>query len=211
MAEVAIKKGEKEKGAQKHGTEPSGQTAVQASGERGLSRRGPASLFSLTPRDFFTASPFELMRRFTEDMDRLFEGAGAGWGGQAPAVWSPAIEVSEQDGQFTVCAELPGLNKEDVKVELTQDGLTISGERKRTREERREGIYRSERSYGSFFRTIPIPDEAQVDQAKATFADGILTVAVPVPESKRRRREIPIEAGGKGGTSPEQTEQQKAA
>jgi HSP20 family protein len=81
-------------------------------------------------------------------------------------------------------------------VELIPEGLVISGERKHEQEEKRGGIYRSERSYGSFTRTVPISDEAQIDQAKATFENGILTVNVPVPETAQRRREIPIEVNG---------------
>jgi HSP20 family protein len=154
----------------------------------------PASVFSLAPREFFSASPFELMRRFTADLDRFFEGNSSGWGSSV-RLWSPPIEISEKDGQLTVCAELPGLNKDDVKVEWTQDGLTISGERRSEQEDRREGIYRSERSYGSFKRTIPIPDEADVEHAKATFENGLLTVSVPVPETVEHRREIPIQSG----------------
>ncbi|WP_447980486.1 Hsp20/alpha crystallin family protein [Candidatus Nitrospira bockiana] len=151
----------------------------------------------MTPRDFFSASPFELMRRFSEEMDRIFEGVSPRWTGSSAGqgVWAPPIEVMEQDGNYKVCAELPGLRSQDVKVELTPDGLVISGERKREQEERREGIYRSERSYGTFYRLIPIPEEADVDQAKAQFENGVLTVTVPIPESKRRRREIPIETG----------------
>jgi len=179
------------------------------SGERGtedrsggLAKRGLSSpFFALTPRDIFTASPFELMRRFSEDMDRLFEGIGPRWGAmpEERGLWSPPIEVSEQDGQFVVCAELPGLQKEDVKVELMPNGLMISGERKRDREERREGFYRSERSYGAFSRTIPIPEEANLEQAKAQFENGILKISLPIPESKRQRREIPIETGSQQG------------
>ena len=167
--------------------------SVQTSDEQDRARRG-SSLFSLTPRDLFSASPFELMRRFTENMDRFFEGTNPG-GISSLTLWSPPIEVSEKDGQLTICAELPGLNKDDVKVELTREGLTISGERKREQEDRREGLYRSERSYGAFMRTIPMPDDAHVEQAKATFDNGVLTVSVPVPETKERRREIPIESG----------------
>jgi HSP20 family protein len=175
------------------------------SGERGaegrsggLAKRGFSSpFFALTPRDIFTASPFELMRRFSEDMDRLFEGVGPRWAAmpEESTLWSPPVEVSEQDDQFVVCAELPGIRKEDVKVELTPLGLMITGERKRDQEERGEGFYRSERSYGAFSRTIPIPEEANLEQAKAQFEDGILKVSLPIPESKRQRREIPIETG----------------
>jgi HSP20 family protein len=177
------------------------------SGEKGMARRAPASLFSLTPRDLFSASPFDLMRRFTEEMDRFFEGTSRER--SASNLWAPPIEVSEKDGQLTICAELPGLNKEDVKVELTQAGLTISGERKREQEDRRDGLYRSERSYGWFKRTIPIPDEAQVEQAKATFDNGMLTVLVPVPEIRKRGREIPIESSS--GPSQAQSTSERAS
>lgn len=203
MDDVTINKGEKESKGQKESGLP-GQALGQVLHRTGNEAwRGPASLFSLTPRDFFTASPFELMRRFTDDMVRLFEGTSPGWSTTSVmTLWSPPIEVSEKDGQIKVCAELPGLSKDHVKVEFTQEGLTISGERKREQEDRREGIYRSERSYGSFMRTIPIPDEAQFEKAKATFENGILTVSVPVPEIKCRRREIPIETiSGRQGPS----------
>lgn len=197
MADVSIKNRGKE--AQSWGEERrSGSQSLQSQAqERGVSKYGPSSIFSLTPRDFFMASPFELMRRFTEDMDRFFEVGthGTGWG-PSTGMWSPPIEVKESDGWLSICAELPGLRKEDIKVELIPEGLVISGERKHEQEEKRGGIYRSERSYGSFTRTVPIPDEAQIDQAKATFENGILTVNVPVPETAQRRREIPIEVNG---------------
>ncbi len=219
MADMPIKKGEKESASQGQATEPGRSAELQQrKGGGRVARREPPSVFSLTPRDFFTASPFELMRRFTEDMDRFFEGTAPGWGGGSMPMWSPPIEITEKDGQFTVCAELPGLSKDYVKVELTEEGLTISGERKQEQEERRGGLYRTERSYGSFWRTIPIPDDAQVEQAKATFENGLLTVSVPVPASTQRRREIPIESEGgagqtsrKGGPSATPSEAAKAA
>jgi HSP20 family protein len=207
------KKGEKETTSQGAAAETGKQTtAVQQGGERAMGRRGMPSLFSLTPRDFFNASPFDLMRRFTEDMDRFFEGAGPGWTtGSSMGIWSPPIEITEQDGQLMISAELPGVKKDDVKVELSPEGLMISGERKREQEERRGGMYRSERSYGSFLRTIPIPDDAQTDEAKATFEDGILKISVPVPETKQRRREIPIEGGGARSGAQESQTSAKAA
>jgi HSP20 family protein len=186
MANPGMKKDEQQ-------TEGQGSQSIQR-GEREIGRWGAPSVFSFTPRDFFSASPFELMRRFTDDMDRLFESVGSRWRGSPSKMWSPPIEISEKDGQLNVCAELPGIDKEDVKVELSPEGLTISGERKQEEEERQGDFYRSERSYGAFSRTIPLPEDAEIDNAKATFENGVLTVSVPVPESKRRRREIPIEA-----------------
>ncbi len=141
--------------------------------------RGQASLFSLTLRDILAANPSELMRRFTEGVDRLFEGTSI----SPMTVWSPSIAISEKDGQIKILAELPGLSKNDVLVELTQDKLIISGERKRAQNDRHEGMDWSERFCGSFTRTIPIPDEAHVEKLKATFENEILTVLMPVPSS----------------------------
>ena len=95
-----------------------------------------------------------------------------------------------------VRAELPGLNKDDVKVEVTDDGLIIRGERKQEHEEKGEGFYRSERSYGQFYRLIPLPEDVNTDQVRADFSNGVLEITVPVPERQQRRREISIGAGG---------------
>jgi HSP20 family protein len=152
--------------------------------ERDMARPGPASSFSLTLRDILTANPSELMRRFTEGLDRIFEGTSI----SPMTVWSPSIAISEKHGQIKVCAELPGMSKDDVRLELTQAGLIISGERKRKQDDRREEIYWSERFCSSFMRTIPIPDEAHVAKATATFENEILTVSVPVPRSRRSHR-----------------------
>ena len=148
--------------------------------ERGMAWPGPATSFSLTVRDLLTTSPSELMRRFTVCMDRLFEGTTI----SPMTVWSPSIAIFEQDGHIKVCAELPGLSEDDVRVEFCRDGLKISGERPRVQGDRREGMYWSERFCPSFMRTIPIPDEAQMEKAKATFENEILTVVVPFPRGE---------------------------
>ena len=171
----------------------------------GIERRGGyPSLFS-NPADFFSTSPFALMRRFTEEMDRLFEGHG--WRGSGSrsevAQWSPVIEVKEQDGRLEVLAELPGINENDVKVEVTDEGLVIHGERKQEHEEKREGYYRSERSYGQFHRLIPLPEGATVDQARAEFHNGELRVSIPVPQQKTRQ--IPISTSGERKEPQSQT------
>jgi HSP20 family protein len=174
MADVLINKRQKGSGLRGQTQGPTREC------ERGMTRPGPTPLFSLTVRDLLTASPSELMRRFTAGMERLFEGTSI----SPITVWSPSIAIFEKDEHIKVCAELPGLSEDDVRVELTRDKLTISGERTREPDDQREGMYWPERFCRSFMRTIPIPDEAQVEKATATFENEILTVVVPVPRSE---------------------------
>lgn len=181
----------------------------QSSSERsqqsgGLERRG--TYLPLNPSELFSMSPFALMRRFTDEMDRVFEGLG---GRQRRAgelaVWSPTVEVREREGKVEVVADLPGIKEDDVKVEVTDEGLVIRGERKQEKEEKREGYYRSERSYGQFYRLIPLPENAHLDQAQAEFRNGELRVSIPVPERQRRVREVPISASGERKEAQSQT------
>jgi HSP20 family protein len=129
-------------------------------------------------------------------------------GGRELAAWVPPVEVRERDGNLVVSAELPGLNKDEVKVEVTNEGLVIKGERKREQEEDRGGIHRSERSYGAFYRLIPLPEGATIEQAKAQFNNGVLEVRVPVPKSQEKTRQIPIEGGDERKPVGSQTGQQ---
>jgi len=177
----------------------------------GLMRRG---LFGRNPEELFSLSPLTLVRRFTEDIDRMFSGIG-GTGGREAGLWAPPVEVRESEGNLVISAELPGLNKEDVKVEVNEDALVIQGERKRGWEEERGGVHRSERFYGSFYREIPLPEGAKADQAKAQFNNGVLEVTVPIPESKRKARQITIESSEPerkpiGQTVKQQTQTSKA-
>jgi HSP20 family protein len=160
----------------------------QSSG--GVLRRDPF----WSPSEFFTASPFTLMRRFAEQMDRAFTGNwGSDFAWDSPGMFAPAIDVSERDGKLIVHADLPGLQKEDLKVEATDDSLIIQGERRQEYEEQDRGYRRSERKYGTFYRSIPLPEGAQTEQARAEFKDGVLEVSVPIPASQKRGREVPIE------------------
>ena len=150
-----------------------------------LARRDPFDMF-------FRGGPFAMMRRLQEEMDRLFEGFG--FGSSWPSGrWSPAIEVFQRGQEFVVRADLPGLSRDDLNVELGDDALTISGERKWDHEEEREGIYRSERGYGSFQRTIPLPEGVIADSAKATFRNGVLEIVMQAPlQEVRKGRRIDI-------------------
>jgi len=143
-------------------------------------------------------SPFGLMRRYAEEMDRVFDDFRTRFFPRLDfpkieTAWAPPIEVSERGGQLVVRAELPGLAKKDVKVEVHDDALTIQGERRQEREEKRKGFYRSERSYGSFFRRIPLPEGIDATNVKASFKDGILEVTMPAPPKPAKGRSVPIE------------------
>jgi HSP20 family protein len=153
---------------------------------------------SLTTRGDWGISPFRAFQRMADQVDRIFEDFGLGRRWQSPLrretsidSWAPDIDVFQRNNELTIRADLPGLNREDVTVDIAEDAVTIQGERKHEHEEEREGYYRSERSYGSFYRVIPLPQGAIADQAKATFKDGVLEVTMPAPPaSKGRRLEI---------------------
>lgn len=178
-------------------------------GSEGLMRSGELFPFLARPSEFFSASPFAMMRRMMQDMDRMFLDRMTAPETGEMGTWWPAVEVSEQSGELVVRADLPGLKKEDVKVELTDEGLILRGERKREHEQREGQMYRSERSYGSFYRSIALPEGAKTDQVKAQFNDGVLEVTIPMPEEQRRRREIPIEAGGEKKSPGSETSSQQ--
>jgi len=159
-----------------------------------------------------TGSPFAFMRRFSEEMDRLFEDFGFGRGWLAPGfehgldrletlaggAWAPQVEVIEHDNQLLVRADLPGLRKDDVSVEIGDQSLIIRGERKTEHEEDEEGYYRTERSYGSFYRQIPLPSGVKVEEAKADFRNGVLEITMPTSRrAEARRRQLEITSEGK--------------
>jgi HSP20 family protein len=141
---------------------------------------------------FFGVNPFTLMKHFTEEADRIF---GYKTANAPPDTWRPAIEVKEEKGNLLVTAELPGVKKEDVKVYVRADALVVEGERKYEKEEKREGYFHTERSYGRFYRAIPLPELADAAKATARFNNGVLNVAIPIPAISPKTREIPISEG----------------
>ena len=161
----------------------------QSGEQRGLARRQEY----YPGRDLFSFSPFAMMRRLTEEMDRAFGSSYGLWGSSGESTWTPMVDVREHNGTLEVSVDLPGLNKEDVKVESTPEGIAIQGERRREHESDEGGIRRTERSYGRFYRLIPLPEGAETDKAKADFKNGVLQVQVPLSQQqKQRSRQIPI-------------------
>ena len=150
--------------------------------------------------------PFSLMRRLTDDIDRIFENFGMGrtlfptdlWQSGSVgregsmATWVPRIEMGEKDGKVCISADLPGVKKEDLDVHIDEDAVTISGERRQERTIDERGYYQSERSYGSFYRSIPLPDGTPTDAATAEFKDGVLQIEIPAPQIKSHGRKLEI-------------------
>jgi HSP20 family protein len=112
----------------------------------------------------------------------------------APRRWTPATDLVETDDHFVLRADLPGVKEDDIKVELENNVLAISGERKAEHEEKGEGFYRVERAYGSFARTLALPEGVDADKVEAGFDNGVLEVRVPKPEqTKPKRVEIAVD------------------
>lgn len=129
--------------------------------------------------------PFGMMRRLSNEMDRLF-GIDRPFGATrslaaAGETWTPDVEAFIRDGRFVVRADLPGMSEKDVKVELLGNRLTISGERTEEKETTETDYYASERFYGAFSRTVVVPEGADAEKAAATFKQGVLEIEMPMP------------------------------
>jgi HSP20 family protein len=108
--------------------------------------------------------------------------------------FSPAIDIYEEENDVVVKAELPGMKKEDLDISLSEDAITIAGEKKSEHKTERKGFYRHESSYGSFCRTMALPVDVQTDKVKADFKDGILEIRLPkTEEAKKKEVKIKIE------------------
>jgi len=163
---------------------------VKVTKETGALVPRPETYFPAFPfGNLLGANPFAMMRRFTEKVDRTFAGLAT-----PPEydLWAPPIEVKHVGVNFIVTAELPGIALENVKVEVIDEALVIEGEKKTVKEEQGEGYYRTERCYGSFYRSIPLPKAAKTAEIKAELTNGVLKVVIPVPELKPLLRQVPI-------------------
>lgn len=134
--------------------------------------------------------PFALLRKMTAELDRVFDEpfwpsfrfpALRVFEGPDVAAWAPKVDVFERDNRLVTRVDLPGVKKENVAVEVTDGHLVLSGERKQEKEEKKDNVYRNEREYGRFYRAVPLPPGAKLDDVKATFADGVLEVSVSLP------------------------------
>jgi len=164
-------------------------TAVQVRPSEGVRRWDPFDMFddleqqmsqfwnTLWPRS--SRSFFRPADRFTQDMRTM--------------TWAPTMDVYEQGGNLVVKADLPGVKKDDINIELDRDSLVLRGQRQSENEVREDNYYRLERSAGSFYRRLPLPEGIKADQIKASFNEGVLEVRLPKPEQEQpQRQKIPI-------------------
>jgi HSP20 family protein len=151
-------------------------------------------------------TPFDLLRRMTAQFDRVFDrpfAAFPSWSaffermpahgflpGPMPDSWTPRVDMITRDGAFVVRADLPGVPKEEIKIEVADNVLTLQGERRSVVEHKEGETAYTERFYGEFYRAIPLPDGADVAKVAATYKDGVLEIVVPMaaPPPKAVRR-----------------------
>jgi len=205
-------------------------TGVQRGGQSGggsmLSGRGQTSMlpaFMTNPglmASAFMSDPFTFAQAMSQEMDRLFDTFGGAsqsgrnlspsgsgrslqqQGRSGQSYWTPQMEVFQRGNEMVVRADLPGISPDDVQIDVDDGVLTISGERRNADEDRQEGYYRSERSYGTFARSIALPEGVDEEQVKARYDHGVLEVTVPMPQQQRQRgRRVQIQSGAGSGSS----------
>lgn len=172
---------------------------------RGVARREPYGPHSL--------NPFSMMRQMQDEMDRWFEGFGLGrapigsalarmgrnlesfGGGLEEMGFAPQVEIFRRGDELVVSADLPGLRKDEIKVDLEDDAITISGERRQEHAEEHDNFFSTERSYGSFRRVIPLPDGVDPESARARYRDGVLEITMKLTAPQKQRRQLSIEGG----------------
>ena len=126
-------------------------------------------------------------------------------GGAARRRWAPAVDLIEREDSLVLKADLPGLTEDDVQIEVRDSVLTIAGERKAEHEDKQNGYYRIERSFGRFSRTLQLPEGVDADRIGASFENGVLEVTIPKPEARQPRR-IQIGGGANGAVETTATE-----
>jgi len=151
-------------------------------------RWNPARELATLPSDVFN-----MQREINKMFDSFFRGGTQSDEPSNFSYWTPAVDITEQDDQYSVKVELPGVNKDDVKITLESNILTIRGEKKQEKEEKEKNYHRVERTYGSFQRSFTLPTVVKSDKIDAIFKDGILTISLPkAEEAKPKQIEVRV-------------------
>jgi HSP20 family protein len=131
--------------------------------------------------------PARELSTLQSEMNRLFQAFFEGDNG-SPRQWAPAMDLMEVDDQLVLRADLPGLSEDDVNIEVRDNILTVSGERTSEHQDKRNGYYRVERSFGRFGRSLTLPEGVDADGIEASFDKGVLEIRIPKPEARKPRR-----------------------
>ena len=127
--------------------------------------------------------PFEGLTRWCDDLDNWF--GNDFLTEPLEGLWTPTVDIEEKDGKYLVKADLPGLKKKDIHLELHDGYLTLKGERKSENEEKKENYHRIERTYGTFLRSFKVPEGVTEKDIKAKYHDGVLELTVPAPKAEK--------------------------
>jgi HSP20 family protein len=136
----------------------------------------------------FPTDVMNMQREINRMFDKFFHGGTVDDGSFGTSLWTPAVDVAEHDDAYQVKVEIPGVSKDDVKITMQDNILTIRGEKKQEKESKRSNSHRVERSYGSFQRSFTLPTSVKHDKIEASYRDGILTIAVPKAEEAKPKQ-----------------------
>src|SRR5436190_12255295 len=139
---------------------------------------------------------------FSSEINRLFDTLFEPGNANRAQRWAPAMDLVEAEDHFLLKADLPGLGEDDVSIEVQDNVLTVSGERKAEHERKERGWYRLERSFGRFSRSLTLPEGVNADAIGATFDKGVLQVSIPKPEQRKPRRITIGQTNGNGKGKP---------
>ena len=124
----------------------------------------------------------------TRALDRFFEGFWPSDLFDGEREWDPAFDVAENENEYVIKGEIPGIDSKDLDISLLDGVLTIKGEKKKEREDKEANYHRVERCYGSFYRSFQVPDDVKTEELDASYKDGIITLTLPKTEKKAARK-----------------------
>ncbi len=140
----------------------------------------------------WSVDPFSELEALQREMNRLFDLSYSGKSGQDTSLlagnWSPAIDVYDSKDNLLVKAEIPGLSKDEIHVSIQDDQLVIQGEKKQDQEVKEENFYKTERFYGSFYRSVQLPSAIEADKVNAKYEDGVLSLTLPKKEEAKPKQ-----------------------
>ena len=162
-----------------------------------MSSNKPMKVGYTTPK---TMAPWErafglpMLARVSDEFDSMFGRVGLDrpMFEPVPSMWSPEMEIITKAHELLVKVDMPGIKKDEVTVEIADDHLVLRGERKQEKEEKKDGFFKTERTYGSFFRMVPLPEGVKSEGAKAIMHDGVLEITVPMVQVEEKRRTLAI-------------------